>query len=139
MAKKKRNLNVDAAEPPMSAMIDVVFLLLIYFISTQKEIIPEAHLAINLPSPPSVDQPPPETPQVPMDILVLPGPNYQVSGAPATLEVIDARLRSVAGINIETTVTVKTSMRAKADDMVKVLDLCHKYGLKNLNVVTYNY
>lgn len=137
MAKKKRNLNVDAAEPPMSAMIDVVFLLLIYFISTQKEIIPEAHLAINLPSP--NPGPPPETQQIPMDILVLPGPNYQVSGAPATLEVIDARLRSVAGINIETTVTVKTSMRAKADDMVKVLDLCHKYGLKNLNVVTYNY
>ena len=36
---------------PMSSMIDIVFLLLIYFIVTMEDEIPEAHLAINLPSP----------------------------------------------------------------------------------------
>ena len=36
---------------PMSSMIDIVFLLLIYFIVTMEDEIPEAHLSINLPSP----------------------------------------------------------------------------------------
>ena len=50
MAEKRRRVQ-EQAEVPMSSMIDVVFLLLIYFIITQKEQISEAHLAVNLPTP----------------------------------------------------------------------------------------
>ncbi|NCU27823.1 biopolymer transporter ExbD, partial [Candidatus Nomurabacteria bacterium] len=39
------------AEVPLSAMIDVVFLLLIYFIVSQKPIVEDTHLAIDLPAP----------------------------------------------------------------------------------------
>ena len=45
---KKRN--DESLAVPMSQMIDVVFLLLIYFVVTMKDEISEAHLAINLPS-----------------------------------------------------------------------------------------
>ena len=41
----------EPTEVPMSAMIDVVFLLLIFFIATKKPTIAETHVAINLPAP----------------------------------------------------------------------------------------
>ena len=45
-----RKRSNDTLAVPMSQMIDVVFLLLIYFVVTMKDEISEAHLAVNLPS-----------------------------------------------------------------------------------------
>ena len=56
MGLRRKKDKKDAIDVPMSAVIDVVFLLLIYFILTYKEEIPEAHLQVNLPQP----TPPPE-------------------------------------------------------------------------------
>ena len=67
MAIRKIRRGNDSADVPMSAMIDVVFLLLIYFIVTYKEEIPEAHLAINLPQP----TPPPKIIKEPPPLLKL--------------------------------------------------------------------
>ena len=51
MARKKSNIDEKAAEVPLSSMIDVVFLLLIYFILTQKPVIEDVHLQVDLPAP----------------------------------------------------------------------------------------
>ena len=63
MARKKIKLeNGVAASVPLSSMIDVVFLLLIYFIFTQKEVVEDVHLQLNLPAPQSAssnEEPPP--------------------------------------------------------------------------------
>ncbi len=48
--RQKKKGSVVEAEIPMSSMIDVVFLLLIYFVVTQKPIIEDTLLGINLPS-----------------------------------------------------------------------------------------
>ena len=45
MGKKRKRIEVAEAEVPMSSMIDIVFLLLIYFILTQKPIIDETLLS----------------------------------------------------------------------------------------------
>ena len=57
---------------PMSSMIDIVFLLLIYFIVTQKDEISEAHLAVNLPAPGSAQQQTDNKPQL-LELEVHPG------------------------------------------------------------------
>ncbi len=52
MARKKVKLNNDVmAAVPLSSMIDVVFLLLIYFIFTQKPVVEDVYLALDLPAP----------------------------------------------------------------------------------------
>ena len=50
MAKKAKMPQKTEAEVPLSSMIDIVFLLLMYFIATQKPIIEETLLGVNLPS-----------------------------------------------------------------------------------------
>ena len=53
MARKKKIKleNTVSASVPLSSMIDVVFLLLIYFIMTQKKVVEDVYLQADLPAP----------------------------------------------------------------------------------------
>ena len=123
----------DSAEVPMSSMIDVVFLLLIYFIVTQKDEISEAHLAVNLPSP----NPAQQTDVKPklLELEVHPG-RVLLQGVQKPLSQIRETLAYLAKLDSEQTVIVKTSEMAKTGELVTVLDLCKGVGLSKLNVVT---
>jgi biopolymer transport protein ExbD len=116
---------------PMSAMIDVVFLLLIYFIVTQKEEVTEAHLAINLPAPGS-SQASATKPQL-LEIEVYEG-QYSLRGVGVSLATLETTLNSFRDPDL--TVIIKVSIHAKAQDLVNVLDLCQGAGLSKMNVVT---
>ncbi len=135
MARKKRNLGGEAAEPPMSSMIDVVFLLLIYFVYTQKEIIPEAHLAVNLPGPPPKTQTPPKEPPPVIDVRVLSN-EYQFMNVPIRLSSLRERLEQFGMKDSDYTVMIKTDVYATNQRLVNVLDACKKAGLNSLNIVT---
>ena len=104
---------------PMSSMIDVVFLLLIYFIVTAREEVSEAHLAVNLPAPGSAKASE-NKPQM-MELEVHPG--YLT-------------LMRLGKNDPDITVMVKVNMSARAEDLVTALDLCKAANLNNLNVVT---
>jgi biopolymer transport protein ExbD len=136
MARKKKNIAGEAAEPPMSSMIDVVFLLLIYFVVTQKEIIPEAHLAVNLPGPPPKTQPPPpKEPPVVIDIRVLSN-EYQFMNVPIRLSSLRERLIQFGMKDANYTVMIKTDVYATNQRLVNILDACKRAGLEQLNIVT---
>ena len=49
MAKKKRDLDNDPVEPPMTPMIDIIFQLLIFFMLTMKFVVQEGKLMSHLP------------------------------------------------------------------------------------------
>lgn len=131
MAKKSRS--TETVEVPMSSMIDVVFLLLIYFIVTQKDEISEAHLAVNLPSPNAAQQ----TDVKPklLELEVYPG-KVLLQGVQKPLAQIRETLAYLAKLDSEQTVIVKTSVMAKTSELVQILDLCKGVGLDKLNVVT---
>ena len=132
MAKRQRD---DASgEPPMASMIDVVFLLLIYFIVTFKEVIPEAHMAVNLPSP-NPSQTKEEEPPDLLDIEVHPN-QYILRGQPQSLESIKKTLQYLGELDPDMTVMVKTNVAAYNRELVTLLDLCKGSGLTKLNVVT---
>jgi biopolymer transport protein ExbD len=130
----KRKRSEQMIQVPMSSMIDVVFLLLIYFIVTYKEEIPEAHLAVNLPSPSA----PPAEPQEPPPLLELevhPG-EYRLRGKTLGLATIQKTLESLAATSPELTVIIKVNQSARTKNLVSVLDVCKGANLSNLNVVT---
>ena len=133
MAEKRRRVQ-EQAEVPMSSMIDVVFLLLIYFIITQKEEISEAHLAVNLPTP-SVAEKQDEEPKRPIEITVLRG-KLQLRGLTVTLDQMREFLEPRAKEDPELTVVVQTSTKALQHELVDVLDACTELGLTKLNVAT---
>ena len=121
----------DKLAVPMSSMIDVVFLLLIYFIITQRDEISEAHLAINLPAPGS-GRASENKPQL-LEVEVF-EKQYFLRGTSVSLETLESTLNSFR--NPDLTVIIKVSINAKAPDLVNVLDLCQGAGLTKLNVVT---
>lgn len=133
MALGKKRAAGELIQVPMSSMIDVVFLLLIYFIVTQKDEISEAHLAVNLPSPSmteSTEKPPPI-----LELEVHPG-RVLLQRVPRSLDTIKERLTYLAELDRDQTVMVKTSVMARAEELVAVLDICRGAGLSKLNVVT---
>jgi biopolymer transport protein ExbD len=121
----------DKLAVPMSSMIDVVFLLLIYFIITQRDEISEAHLAINLPAPGSAKASESKPQLLEVEVFER---QYFLRGTSVSLETLENTLNSFR--NPDLTVIIKVSISAKAQDLVNVLDLCQGAGLTKLNVVT---
>ncbi len=171
MARKKIQIdNSVSAAVPLSAMIDVVFLLLIYFIMTQKPVVEDIYLQLNLPSPnpaPSAsDSEPP--PILRIDVMKLQVDNddeiarlmrtaktqievnairkrekvyYHVNttgdggGTPMIYADLEKYLKSVAEAAPDTTIVMNCGPNAKHKKLVRVLDLCDKLGLKNINLL----
>jgi biopolymer transport protein ExbD len=133
---KKRQRNSESAEVPMSSMIDVVFLLLIYFIVTQKDEVSEAHLAVNLPLPPQTNQEQKE-PTLPLELSVYAG-ELRLGGLVLSEERVRETLEALVRDEPDRTVMVRISSKALQQDAVSALDICRSVGLENLNVVRLN-
>jgi len=131
---KKKKHNEQMVQVPIAAMIDVVFLLLIYFILTHKEEVAEAHLAVNLPSPGRATEENKEKPKV-IELEVHPGQVYLQKSA-RSLPEIKETLSYLASLDPSQTVMIKTSQMAKTEELVAVLDLCKGVGLTSLNLLT---
>lgn len=130
--ERKKGGVMGKIEIPMSSMIDVVFLLLIYFIVTYQDEIPEAHLAVNLPSPGA----PPREEQEPPDLITLevyPG-EFRLRGRTYTLATIERTLRSLAAGSPDYTVMIRVDPQAETRGLITILDICQGVGLRNLNV-----
>ena len=132
MAKAKFKA-ADVLTFPMAPMLDVVFQILIYFVFTFRVDLPEAHLAVNLPSPGAVasNRPRPKL----LELQVMPG-EVLLQGTPRSLEMITETLAYLAKLDPDQTVIVKVSTKAVAEELVRVLDTCRGVGLTKLNVVT---
>lgn len=137
MAKRKKKLNNESAgEPPMSSMIDVVFLLLIYFVVTQKPIISEAHLAVNLPSPSSAQPPQDQEPPIEIRVRIRPK-SFSLQGKKIALDDLRTKLASYGSKeNVKYSIFIETHIYSKNQQLVDVLDACSASGLKNLNILT---
>lgn len=134
MKKKKKNRE-ESAEVPLSAMIDVTFLLLTYFIMTQTEVIEEAYISMNMVAP-NPGPPPPVKPTI-FDIKVFQSA-YVVQGrqfkeTDALAAYLGRFAQETAGAEI--TIDLKLQGRAKTERLVDLLDILAKHGLeKKINI-----
>ncbi|MCF7853584.1 MAG: biopolymer transporter ExbD [Candidatus Pacebacteria bacterium] len=131
MPLRTRKAASNAVDINMSAMIDVVFLLLIYFIVTYQDEIPEAHLAVNLPS--GESKPSTVEPEL-LKLQVLPG-EYTLRNKTLTLGTIERVLQGLAASSPDVTVIIQVSQSARTKNLIRLLDVCKEVGLTNLNVV----
>ena len=138
MAKRKRKRPApNDGEVPLSAMIDIVFLLLIYFVYTFTSTPTEAHIAINMPAPSSTPGPPPP---VMFEVWVLDNGTYKYQGVrDETLEQLDVRLQRLSltpdSSGGQQKVIIKVHKWAQQEYLVRLLDLCAKHKLTELNVL----
>ena len=126
----------------MSQMIDVVFLLLIYFVVTMKDEISEAHLAINLPA---ASAPPAAASAEEIKVIKIfverSGYRYQVPPKPVRDIGADA-LQKFLGDNKEraqkSDLIISVSPSAPMQNLVTVLDFAAQHGYTKLNVLRAN-
>lgn len=143
MAKKRRS-DADEAEVPLSSMIDVVFLLLIFFIVTHKEIVEEALLACDLPAPDAAAKSDSEPPVLfTIDVIkISANPTdkreeaiYLVNGKKWRYKNLVQMLTQQATSDPDTTVIINCGPNARHKKLVWLLDACGEANLTNLNLV----
>jgi len=135
--KKSENPSLE-----MTPMIDVVFQLLIFFIVATKQEDILARLNASRPQANTEPPPPDAPPPVFIDVeisknaviwmkrelganLMLANPNYVL---------LDKGLEQMARLNNKSTVIIRCTADSPHGALVKVLDLCAKHGLTNLNI-----
>ncbi len=115
---------------PMAAMIDIVFLLLVFFIVTFQSQLVEAHLVVNMPT----GGYGPRSPAL-LTLTVLPG-RCLLLEREMPLDRIAAWLAQATVHAPDTTVLIKVSPEATEGELVRVLDLCTELKLTRLNLMT---
>lgn len=138
MAKKRRRIIMPDADVQMSAMIDVVFLLLIYFILTQEKIVEESYLSVNLPGAPSTPPVGSQPNLLTIDVMKLTGDSdnyYHVNNQRYHINDLREFLKSVGETDPNTTVIVRCGPNAKHKKLITLLDMCNNAGLTKINLV----
>ena len=140
MARKRRKAENHPGELNLTAMIDVAFQLLSFFLLAIKPVDVFANLDAFRPSPEAiVKEQPPSSPMI--KIMVLPqNPgetgSYVVNDLPMTTAQLEERLSRYAATDPTQTVLVMCAKQSTHHQLVNLLDTCAKYKLTNLSVVS---
>lgn len=136
MARKRGPRTNDTGELNMTAMIDVVFQLLVYFIVTIKPVDVVAHLDVFRPSP-EKKQEKLQTPPKMIRIQIYPD-GFTINDRSVGLKEMETLIARLAGIDTKQTIMIMATALSRHEDLVRVLDLCSKHGLQNLSVISTN-
>lgn len=101
----------------LTAMIDVVFNLLIFFAVASTLVGARSGLPVRLPSAETA-QPVPQR----VVLTLLPGQPTQIDGQPAATDQIGARLKQVTGADLQTQIVLMADEKVPYSQLVEVLD-----------------
>jgi biopolymer transport protein ExbD len=128
--KKRRN-----PVPVILPLIDILAILLIFFIVTTTFKKPVPQLQINLPeSTAAVEAPAPKT--EPLLLQVRSEEDILLDGEPVTVEALPERLRSAVLENPERALALQADREASFGLVVRILDALQEAGIKNIPAFT---
>lgn len=134
MARKRRHGDYSEAEVPMAPMIDVVFQLFIYFIMTMHPVDIFTHLNV---SRPAEDRSAQTKPNVNLlRITIFPNGGFALNDTPMSLGGMEKTLKKLADSDPNQTLLIVSSVQARHEQLIKVLDLCAKVGMCNLSILS---
>ena len=138
MTRKRSKMrgDVEAAEIPMTPMIDVVFQLLIYFIVTMKPVDVVAHLDVFRPSPDQAQEKPDQPPK--MIRIAIYADGYTINDRTVSLDDLERLVMRLASFDKSQTIMIMCTALSPHERLIKVLDLCSAAELTNLSVVSTN-
>ena len=136
MLKRKRKRELSSQDStPISAMIDIVFLLLIYFILTQKPIIEDTLLNF---SPAHRGKSAAQSSVISDFVFLEINENtekYLFNGQAISREQLPTYLNHIGKNNKETQLIIFCADNVKHVDLVKTLDLCRLSSISNINIM----
>jgi biopolymer transport protein ExbD len=134
MARKRKKSEIHAGELNLTAMIDVAFQLLSFFIITVHPVDVMTLLDVFRPSPEKkADRP--STPPRMIKIMIFQD-GFSINDRPVELQDLDRLLTKLAGLDKTQTILIMCASQSPHGRLVDVLDLCAKSGLINLSVVS---
>jgi biopolymer transport protein ExbD len=138
MQRQRRIASFTAGELNLTAMIDVAFQLLSFFILTSKPVDVLADLDVSRPSPIVSDKIKNEPQKNPLTITVNPDGKYMLNERRISLANLDEFLCGIGEIGKDYTILLSCKPESSHADMVAVLDICAKAGLNKLSVLSVN-
>lgn len=127
MSRKSRR---DSLTPELTPLIDVVFLLLIFFMVSSVFKKEELALLLNLPK---TEEGKKESSAKENITIELTGEKIAFNGKDSTLEGLNGHLD---GVSKKSLVNLRVDGEVKYERLVKVLDVLQKYKLENLSLIT---
>ncbi|MBB35174.1 MAG: biopolymer transporter ExbD [Hirschia sp.] len=129
--RKRRNRASDEAEVDMTPMLDVVFILLIFFIVTSTFL---SEVGFDLTPPPQNDGPPPK-PVPAVNIYIDESNAISVDGRPVDIKSVRANIERRKAENPEISVVILADGDAQNRYVVEVFDQAKRASIENVNVL----
>jgi biopolymer transport protein ExbD len=116
---------------PLAAMIDIMFLLLLFFMLTSLYAHMEVELNITLPKSKEASDIERETTEVIINVKA--DGTYVINQISYDQASIDAKLRDISAFYKGNHIILRGDKEAKYDYIIRLLDLCKKYNLWNVS------
>jgi len=133
MARKRRKTVWGAGELNLTAMIDVAFQLLNFFLITSHPVDVMSRLSVLRPKPDYTATR--ETQLEALVIMVLPE-KYIINKTPVDFEQLEGILGKLAIRSKNQSVLIECLNQTHHKQLVRLLDLCAQLGLKNMSLVS---
>jgi len=127
MSGRRMKRRGEAARLEMTPMIDVVFLLLVFFVITisPRDIL--SKLNVSRPQAGGGDD-------IPMLRVEIASDGYTINGRKAQLALIEKRLAKLVSISPRQSLIVACSPDSEHSGLVRLLDVCEKVKLRNVSL-----
>lgn len=136
MARKKRRQHLTAGELNLTAMIDVAFQLLSFFIIT---IHPQDVLTnLNVFRPSQENTAPPDNTMPNMIRIMIYQNAFTLNEGPITFKNLETAMGRLASHDKAQTILIMVRAESKHKNLVDVLNMCAKLKLTNLSVISSN-
>ncbi len=120
----------------LTSMLDVIFLLLCFFVTASVYSQWESEISIQLPSAETSDEPN----RLPGEVIVnvTESGNVRLNGMNIELPDLEKRLSKLSKIYPDQSVIIRADRVTKYEHLVKVIDTCRKAGVWNFSLATSN-
>ena len=120
----------------LTSMLDVIFLLLCFFVTASVYSQWESEISIQLPSAETSDEPN----RLPGEVIVnvTESGNVRLNGMNVELPDLEKRLSKLSKIYPDQSVIIRADRVTKYEYLVKVIDTCRKAGVWNFSLATSN-
>ncbi len=135
MARKSRRSSIQAGELNLTAMIDVAFQLLSFFVVTLKPVDVIANLDVSRPEP-SQGAAQKKQESTILSIKIFPNGIYTLNDRVINKENLDLSLKQIGEMDKGTTVVIVCTPDSTHAKLCEVLDLCTKAELGNISLMS---
>jgi len=133
MALGKRRRSEDENEIDMTPMLDVVFIMLIFFIVTAS-FVNESGLAVN--RPPTSDQPPPDSENTNIVFRVSESNELTFEGRRIDIRAVRANVERMHAEKPEAKVVISSHPKAKTEVFIEISDQAREAGVYDISLST---